>query len=99
MDERLTQYKSKTSDFFSLTIFALIPEQFQHKTSVVSCMAFVLSLFVPHLLLFWCLGKAVLRDRGISWVSTYIFGCTNLLPCFPSFSRVHVRHDYIWEPL
>ena len=28
--------------------------------------ALVLSLFVPHISFFWCLGKAVLRDCGIS---------------------------------
>ena len=26
-----------------------------------------------------------------------IFGCTNLLSCFPSFSDVHVSHEYIWN--
>ena len=35
-------------------------------------MAFVLSLFVPDLSFFWCLGKAVLRDCGISWVYSLI---------------------------
>ena len=40
---------------------------------IVSYMAFVLSLFVPYLSFFWCLGKAVLRDYGISWVSSLIF--------------------------
>ena len=36
-------------------------------------MAFVLSLFVPHLSFVWCLWKAVLRDCGISWISSLIF--------------------------
>ena len=33
-------------------------------------MGFVLLLFVPNIFFFWCLGKAVLRDRGISLVSS-----------------------------
>ena len=33
-------------------------------------MAFILSWFVSHLSFFWCLRKAVLRDYGISWVSS-----------------------------
>ena len=37
-------------------------------TTVISCMAFALSLFVPHLSFFWCLGKGVLHDCGISWL-------------------------------
>ena len=41
--------------------------------SVVSYVVFVLSFFVPHLTFFWCLGKAVFRDCGISWVSSLIF--------------------------
>ena len=32
-------------------------------------MAFVPSLFVPHLSFIWCLGRTVLRDCGIDWVS------------------------------
>ena len=32
--------------------------------------AIVLPLFVPHLSFFGCLGKAVLRDYGISLVSS-----------------------------
>ena len=32
-----------------------------------------LSLFVPHLSFFLCLGKVVLRDCGISWVSYLIY--------------------------
>ena len=32
-----------------------------------------LPLFVPYLSFFWCLGKAVLRDCGISWISSLIF--------------------------
>ena len=41
--------------------------------SVVSYVAFVLSLFVPHLSFFWCLGKTVLRDCGIYWTLSFIF--------------------------
>ena len=37
-------------------------------TSVVSYVAFLLSLFVHHISFFWCLGRTVLRDCGISWV-------------------------------
>ena len=40
---------------------------------VVSYVLFVVSLFVPHLSLFWCLGRSVLRDCGISSVSSRIF--------------------------
>ena len=50
-----------------------------YSVSVVSYVAFVLSLFVPHLFFFWCLGMAVLPDSGISWVSTYIFAFTRFL--------------------
>ena len=39
-------------------------------TSVVLYVAFVLSLFLPNLSFVWCLGKPVLRDSDISWVST-----------------------------
>ena len=37
---------------------------------VVSYVAFVLSLFVPYLSFLW---KAVLCDRGLSWVSSLLF--------------------------
>ena len=40
---------------------------------VVSCVAFVLSLFVPHLSFFWCLGKAVLCVSYFLGIFTYIF--------------------------
>ena len=33
----------------------------------------VLSLFVPHFLLFWCIGTAVFRDCGVSWVFLLIY--------------------------
>ena len=42
------------------------------RESVVSYVAFVLSLFIPHLSFFLCLGKATLCDCGISWVSSFI---------------------------
>ena len=38
--------------------------------SVASYVAFVLSLFVPHLSLFWYLGRAVLRDCGFTDIIT-----------------------------
>ena len=41
--------------------------------SAVLCVVFVLSLFDPHLSFYWCLGSAMLRDCGISWVSVIIF--------------------------
>ena len=44
-------------------------------------MAFTLSLFVSHPFLFGCIGKAVLRDCGISSVSLLIFVCLTLLVC------------------
>ena len=50
----------------------LLPFIFVH-ASVVSHVAFVSSLFVPHLLFFWCLGKAGLRDCDIARVSSLIF--------------------------
>ena len=34
---------------------------------------FVCSFFVPHLSLFWCFGKAALRDYSISLVLSLIF--------------------------
>ena len=40
--------------------------------SVISYVAFVLSLFVYHLSFFWFHGKAVLVDCGISCVSSLI---------------------------
>ena len=42
-------------------------------TSVISYVAFVVSLFVPHLSFLWCLGSTVLRDYDISWISSLIF--------------------------
>ena len=51
----------------------LLLQFFFVSASVVSNVAFVLSLFVPHLPFFWCLGKAVLLDCGISRVSSLIF--------------------------
>ena len=34
---------------------------------------FVLSLFVPHHPFFWCLGRAMFRDYGISSLSSFMF--------------------------
>ena len=50
--------------------------------SVVSYLAFVLSLFGPHPPFFWRLRRAVLRDCGISWVSSLIITKTNLSNMF-----------------
>ena len=41
--------------------------------SVVSYVAFVFFLFGPYLSFLWYLGRAVLRDCGISLVSSLIF--------------------------
>ena len=41
--------------------------------SVVSYVAFVLSLFVPHPSFYWCHGRVALRDCGISLVPSLIF--------------------------
>ena len=38
--------------------------------SVVSYVAFVLSLFMSHLSYFWCLGRVLLCDCGVSRVSS-----------------------------
>ena len=35
-----------------------------------NCTALVLSSFLPYVSFFWCLGKTVLRDCGIFWVSS-----------------------------
>ena len=34
---------------------------------------FVLYLFAPHSSCFWCFGRAVCHDCGISWLSSIIF--------------------------
>ena len=41
--------------------------------SVMSHEAFVLLVFVPHLAFFWSIGRGVLCNCGISWVSSLIF--------------------------
>ena len=40
--------------------------------SVLSYVPFILSLFILLLSFFWCFGRVVLRDCGISWVSLLI---------------------------
>ena len=40
--------------------------------SIVSFVTFVFLLFVSHLSHVWSLGKAVLHNCDISWVSSYI---------------------------
>ena len=47
-------------------------QYFLFPASVVSYIAFILSLFVPHLSLRLCLVRTVLRDCGISWVFSAI---------------------------
>ena len=42
-------------------------------TSVVSYLAFILTVCVRHLSIFWSLGKAVLRDCDIFQVFSLIF--------------------------
>ena len=59
--------------------------------SVVSYVALVLSLFEPHLFFFWCLGRAVLRDWGISWISSHI--------CFVLLSVITKTCLYKIDPL
>ena len=75
--------------------------------SVVSYVAFTLSLFVPKLSFFWCLGKAVLTDCGISWVSSLIclkLSHMNLLTKMgaqtktsQSYSHHSVKHFFVCE--
>ena len=36
----------------------------------------------PYLSLFWCLGRVVLRDCTISWLSSLIFSCTVCVSLF-----------------
>ena len=43
--------------------------------SVVSYLTFGLSLYFPHLSFFWCLGRAMLRDYGFSWISSQQMTC------------------------
>ena len=35
-------------------------------------------VIVPNLSFFWCLGKAVLRNYGISWASSFMFFFCNV---------------------
>ena len=43
------------------------------RLSLVSYVAFVSLLFVPHLVLFWLQKTAELRFCGISWISSLIY--------------------------
>ena len=54
------------SDAGFLGILRLKSQFFYVCASVVSYVAFVLTLFVPHLSIFWSLGRALFRDYGIS---------------------------------
>ena len=58
-------------------------------------MVFVLSLFVPRLSFFCCFETAVLRDCGISWVSSLVFSYHSgpaeprYVPPFPTDLDLH----------
>ena len=59
-------------------------------------MTFVLSRFDPHLSFFWCPGKAVHRDCGISWIAyLYFVRHTNpkvrFLMSWPIYSTISAR--------
>ena len=40
---------------------------------MIAYLAFILPYSVPHLFFFWCFGKAVIRDGGVSGVSSLTF--------------------------
>ena len=61
------------STLYSQVFFSVAELFFFVRASVVSYVMFVLSLFVPHLSFFRCLGRAVLCDCGNSWLSLLIF--------------------------
>ena len=50
------------------------------RASVVSYVAFALSLLFPRLSFLWCLGSVVLHDLCISWVSSLTFFACSLSP-------------------
>ena len=52
---------------------------------MISFVAFVLSLSVPHFSFLWCLGKAIFLDSGISWESSLI--------SFIYVSNLHIQTD------
>ena len=60
--------KKKNSRKFSTGFSKAVPllQFFFVRVAVVSYVMFVLSLFVPHLSVFWCVEKAVFRDCDIS---------------------------------
>ena len=62
------------------------------RAPLASNVAFVLSLFVPHLSLSWCLGKALLRPCGICCVITCIYTTENNVElCFEAaYSYAHI---------
>ena len=64
---------------------------------VGSYVAFVLSLFVPHLSFFWCLGKAVLGDCGISRVSSLEFMLFSFVTKM-SFLMVKLNRGSLYVP-
>ena len=59
-------------------------------TSVVSYVAFVLSLFVPGLSFFWCLGRVV--------IGVYFLGIFNYIGIKHGFSCINIR-QVPWEVL
>ena len=75
-----------------ITFLLTIPRRFLYYSSSL-CVGvlhepFVLLLFVPHICFCWYLGKAVLRDCGISWVSSLV--SLSLLP--------HPHHNHYHNP-
>ena len=60
--------------------------------SVVSHMAFDVSLFVPHISLLWCLGRVVLRDCGSSWIFSHILSGPCQFPEAAAYSNTKVRN-------
>ena len=55
------------------------------------CVLFVLSVFVPHLSFFWCLGNALFHVCGIYWVLFDI-----VLIFLNSFEHVGIQSAYIF---
>ena len=67
--------KSKTS--FNTAECFLLTFQRRFLFCLCTCVAFVVSLFAPHLSYLWCLGRAVLRYCSISWVSLIVYTLRN----------------------
>ena len=73
MANNLIRPQSPDLDQDSTLKVRLFLQSFFVLASVVSYTAFVLSLFGTRLFFFLCLGKTILRDCDISWVSLPIF--------------------------